>query len=798
MKKHFSDIHKARQYVRRLLKADALPPGGLEVRLAGGRYELDAPLTFGSEDSGTTDSPIVWRAADGADVVLSGGKRLTDFSKVRDSAVLARLNEDAWDHVVQVELHAAGVDDFGDPVRGRERKFGQIKAGNSPELFIDGEPMPLAQWPNEGWATVADLLWRDPFDVRGTPGDRFGAIVYDGDRPDRWADEPDAWLHGYWFWDWSDGYQRVSAIDAENKVIEMAPPYHHYGYRPGMRYRAVNLLCELDAPGEWYIDRDHGMLYLWPPKPLDQAAVVLSVQPCLLTFEGASHIRWEGFQFEAARQAPITISGGEGVYIEHCELRNAGGYAVVVDGGRRHQVRGCHIHNTGKGGVYMAGGDCESLTPGDHLAADNHIHHFSRIDRTYTPAIKLGGVGQIARSNHIHHAPHNGIQVVGNDHLIENNELHHLCLETGDVGAFYACPRDWTQRGTVVRGNVFHHISGPGQCGAMGVYLDDMTSGFTVTDNLFYKTSNALHLGGGRDNVFDRNILIDCERALHVDARATNWAANHVNGPLSSGQKTLPEKYREAPLDSPAWRERYPELQGLLDDEPAKPKGNRIRDNWIFGENWDNIRDEVWPLLDWGVNHIESGWRTEFTCAFDDDNALDAWHVDGEARIDRGALCNAGPLSMITKQTWQLPLRVSYEATSDDPCDFSMFLGESCQKGMLLQFGGRDNRVSRVVLTGEELLRTDAAIEPGRRQNVCWQINADSVTLTVDGVERLHLPQPHNPFAHDAAPVGLMLHNPARLRKVEIEVYAPLIFAKARLPELTGKPTPFARMQTSV
>jgi hypothetical protein len=139
--------------------------------------------------------------------------------------------------------------------------------------------------------------------------------------------------------------------------------------------------------------------------------------------------------------------------------------------------------------------------------------------------------------------------------------------------------------------------------------------------------------------------------ALHVDARANNWAANHVRGPLFSGQKTLPEKYREASVDSPAWRERYPELQGLLDDEPAKPKGNRIRDNWIFGEKWDNIRDEVWPLLDCGDSHIEPGWRTEFTCAFDNDNALKAWQVDGEARIDHGALCNAGALSMVTKQT---------------------------------------------------------------------------------------------------------------------------------------------------
>ncbi|MFQ8807343.1 MAG: hypothetical protein ACLR8Y_22940 [Alistipes indistinctus] len=49
-----------------------------------------------------------------------------------------------------------------------------------------------------------------------------------------------------------------------NKSCTFSPPYHASGYKDGLRYRALNLLCELDTPGEWYIDRAKGLLYWYP------------------------------------------------------------------------------------------------------------------------------------------------------------------------------------------------------------------------------------------------------------------------------------------------------------------------------------------------------------------------------------------------------------------------------------------------------------------------------------------------------------------------------------------------------
>ena len=64
------------------------------------------------------------------------------------------------------------------------------------------------------------------------------------------------------------------------------------------------------------------------------------------------------------------------------------------------------------------------------------------------------GVGSRVSHNYIHDAPHAGILLSGNNHVIELNELTRLCLETGDVGGFYM-GRNWEERGNVVRYNYF-------------------------------------------------------------------------------------------------------------------------------------------------------------------------------------------------------------------------------------------------------------------------------------------------------------------------------------------------------
>ncbi len=231
----------------RSLNGGQLPVNGVTVNVRGGIYFLSSTFELGGVDSGTADRPIVYRAFGDEEVRLVGGREVKGFAAITDSKVLARIDEKFRRKILQLDLKAQGVDDFG---KLRNRGFGRSGVAGL-ELFFQDRPMQLARWPNAGWVKIAGV-------PGGKDGGRFG---YDGDRPKRWLDADDVWVHGFWTHDWADTYERVASIDTEKRVISTAPPHGAYGYTKGKRFYALNLLEELDSPGEWYLDRQSGILY---------------------------------------------------------------------------------------------------------------------------------------------------------------------------------------------------------------------------------------------------------------------------------------------------------------------------------------------------------------------------------------------------------------------------------------------------------------------------------------------------------------------------------------------------------
>jgi hypothetical protein len=583
--KPLATLAGGRDAVGKIKSAAGLPPGGIVVQLAGGLYEQAAAFELTAGDSGTVSAPIVYRAARGAEVRISGGKAITNFKPVTDKAVLARLDEKARGKVLQADLKALGVKDYGTAARGLE-------------LFFQDKPMTLSRWPDEGFVKISGLVGGHPKNVRGTKGDKVGKFMYEGDRPKRWAGEKDLWVHGYWFWDWSDQRHRVDSIDTAKRVIAVKPPYHNYGYRIGQWFYAFNVLAELDRPGEWYLDRDAGLLYFWPPSDPSKARPSVSVAKSLVDMQKTSHVTFEGITLEACRGTAVTIRGGKGNRIANCVLRNIGAFAVRISGGSGSAVIGCEIYQIGQGGIALSGGDRKTLTPAGHQAVGNHIRNYGRLDRMYKPAIGLSGVGLRVANNLIHDAPHMAIMFSGNDHVIELNEIHRVCLESNDAGAIYS-GRDWTMRGTVIRHNYLHHINGFRGKGCVGVYLDDMFSGTRIEGNVFHQVTRAAFIGGGRDCSVTNNIFVDCKPALHIDARAMGWAGYHV-------KTTMTTRLKAMPYQSALWRKRYPKLIGILSDTPAAPKGNIVARNISIGGRWDGVHRSARKYVAFKDNLIDT------------------------------------------------------------------------------------------------------------------------------------------------------------------------------------------------
>ncbi|MDX9866302.1 MAG: right-handed parallel beta-helix repeat-containing protein [Kiritimatiellia bacterium] len=582
----FRTLTAARDAIRVLRAQGPLPAGGVTVEFQPGTYEMVAKVEFTEADSGTPDAPITYRAKPGAQVRFVGGRVIPRWTPVSDPESVKRLAPGAAGHVVRADLRALGVTEYGKPSGGWSSP-----SGDNAELFFNDRPMRIARWPNGGFVRIADVTPDKPVDVRGTKGSKAPAFHYDpealGSRPQRWQSESDLWAHGWWFWDWAEERHPVAAIDTERRLITLRePPVHSYGYRKGQWWYVFNALCELDEPGEYYIDRANGALYFWPPAPAETAQASISVTRTLIAMSNTSHVTWRGILFETARDTPITLAGGAGNRIVGCVLRNCGGYAVSILGGRDNGVAGCDIYETGAGGVILEGGDRKTLTPASNFVDNCHIHHYSRWNRILKPAVNLSGCGNRITHNLIDNAPHKAILFSGNDHLIEYNEIHSVVYEANDAGAIYG-GYNWTMRGNVIRYNYFHHIQGFEGRGCMGIYLDDMFSSATIHHNLFHKVCRAAFIGGGRDTVVSNNLFVACNPAVHVDARGLGWA--------SGAYDTLAKRLNEMPFRTEPWRSRYPQLLTLLEDEPMTPKGNLITGNLCAGGVWDGIHAKARP-----------------------------------------------------------------------------------------------------------------------------------------------------------------------------------------------------------
>ena len=71
----FGTITRARDSVRELKRQRTFDES-VEVVFHGGTYFLPETVLLTAEDSGTARTPVVYRAADGERVVLSGGRRI--------------------------------------------------------------------------------------------------------------------------------------------------------------------------------------------------------------------------------------------------------------------------------------------------------------------------------------------------------------------------------------------------------------------------------------------------------------------------------------------------------------------------------------------------------------------------------------------------------------------------------------------------------------------------------------------------------------------------------------------------
>lgn len=559
-----------------------LPAGGFEIVVAPGTYTAAETFELEKIDSGSAEAPIVYRGEASNSVTFCGGVRLKDFKAVADPAILARLPEESRHEVRQCDLKKAGISDWG-KISYRGGWSYLFRYGNrSPEycvpaveLYCNGRRMTLARWPKSGFVAPRRIV------QAGETCGQTSVLEYDSPRHERWIHAEEPWLGGYFRWLWADDTVKLSRIDPEKKQLIFVEPYSSadgsLSDRQGIRYYAFNLLEELSEPGDWYLNRKTGILYFYPPCDLQTATVELNLmnQP-MVRMEKVSSVSFRNLNWDLGRGKAILMENCSGCTVAGCRVTRFGGSGIEILNGSHCRIADCEISSLGRNGIQLQGGDRETLVPGANEVCNCRIHDVGCIDRTYTPAVLVQGVGNRVAGCQMYNCPSSALRVEGNEHLIEYNEIFSAVLESDDQGAVdvYGNP---TFRNCHYRYNYFHDIGNTDGAhyvqGACAIRFDDAICGMFVYGNIFERCSNgsfgAVQINAGRDNRIYNNFFRDCRYCI-----SGGWSpANNLYTAMRAGKPMAEFFFNDL------YRTRYPELREVL----IPPGGNYCRDNIFCG-----------------------------------------------------------------------------------------------------------------------------------------------------------------------------------------------------------------------
>jgi len=579
-------IEKARDDIR--IKRASGEKGEVSILLRGGDYQFSNTLTLNK-----ADKDLLIKSYSNEKVRFTGGTSIVPSKvvPVSGSSKAGLFPETSRKHIFMVNLISLGIVNYGNL---KQVGFGNLLDFAWMELFINGKPGHLSRWPNDSTVLIDKVLEKGSVLAEGDKGNIGGKFTYSGNRPSRWKSPENIWISGCFHYGWADDALKLAAIDTLAKTFSTVQP-HRYGFFAGSSWNAwyaYNIPEEIDCQGEYYFDRNEGILYFYNRESLKTLEVSLLEKPLVSIIE-TSGITFQGIAFECSRGIALEMKSSSDCLLKDCTIRNMGSFAAGISDnpegavGKNNGFQNCVIDQTGAGGIHLGGGDRKTLEAAGNYVDNCSISNYNRISKTYCPGVQIMGVGNRISHCEIFNAPHFAIQLTGNNHLIEYNNIHDVCRVTDDVGALYY-GRNPSERGHMVQFNYFHNISDIHSSSA--IYHDDGACGMKVFGNVFYKAgSKTVLIGGGSDNPYINNIFIDCKRTIDIDDRlqSYDWAM-----PWITPGNLFEQDLNEIRYNQPPYCLKYPELARYWTDNPGLPKRNVVDRNVFvrIGEVCNNFK----------------------------------------------------------------------------------------------------------------------------------------------------------------------------------------------------------------
>ncbi|MBP3347791.1 MAG: hypothetical protein J6L92_03450, partial [Clostridia bacterium] len=434
------------------------------------------------------------------------------FVRVTDEHALARLPESSRDKVRVCDLKALGIDDYG--TIGRHGTM----------LVVNGDKYDYARYPNE-CDEVARLPMKDAIVFAGD-GEKPWELGISDEKCLGWKWTDDIWVYGSFFYEWTHLYMKLSEINKQTKTMKgdvNDPEYRSIAYQHEFSHYFVNVLEELDVPGEWHLDRENGKLYVYPKNggfnTSDEIRFVVPNVECrsdVIVVDGAENVIINGLDVGRTNGAPVIVKNSKQVLLQRCRFTS---YSKEIDigvGCKKCGMIASRCEYFAETAAVVGGGNRPQLEPGNNFLQNNILFN----SKVASGMASRNGVGNVVSHNYLYNTRFSDGQ--NNECIMEYNIVEGGDTETSDSGMIYVGYGGCSTGGNHYRYNYFFDFAKLDY----GIYFDDMARGMYAYGNIVVGNGvNPCHEdkngkwwpSGGRtynvhnggENVFYNNISID-------------------------------------------------------------------------------------------------------------------------------------------------------------------------------------------------------------------------------------------------------------------------------------------------
>ncbi len=573
----FNTIEDAKLYVKTLSREE----GDIVVEIADGTYNLTEALVFTSADGGEENSTVSYVAREGATPVISGGEKISGWTlhdgenniykaRVPTGVIFRQLYVGGK---LATRARSGSANEYTTRIAGAERIKESVVL---PELMVEDSALSRAQ-ADDGTIFINQ--------ADGTFNENWGNLekvelhVFTA-----WCVN----ILRVKSCTLNDGVYGVKIQDEEADLVFNRPHPNLDGYtHRNFIYYVENAYELMDEDDEWYLDESTATLYYKAPLGvnLNELEVVYPSLETLVKIEGTlenpiKNLTFSGLTFRySAWNEPTEhgfVDGQAMQYVTRATFKtndvavarpSAG---ILVQCAENVEFRGNVIENMGATGIdlYYGTKNCtvqnnviqnicgNGVSVGKFVEDQNvdyHVPYNPKDEREICTNDKIvnnvifnvgtyfeSAVGVacgypkniLIANNTISYVPYTGISVgfgwtkEGNamsGNRIIRNDIHHVTTVLCDAGAIYTLSE---QPNSEITENYIHDITLTpwADYGTSGIYLDEGTGGYVVTDNVIEKAYGINpHVTGVNyiyDNIISTENVVNTARARRIKANA--------------------------------------------------------------------------------------------------------------------------------------------------------------------------------------------------------------------------------------------------------------------------------------